>query len=305
MPNTIATHPTIAQPENAVSPPDVGFSTQQSPAPIDAHPPNYALRTASYVAGAVTLLGLALLAYEIIWVEKLSGREVLAKTFYKARLVRRQADDRTAQGNHPPGFPPARGRIVEVVEPILSANTIGPTSLTEALSPCRLYLDVSAAVYDPEQVTNEGAALTCTVAMVDAFGNERWRTEETIGRETLGSREASDYAMGVQVFDVPFDGEFSFKPKLVGPGVFVKRATLKLRANVQHSSPSVTLAGAVLFFVGLLVAISCSKAYELSKPESERSAWVDQPFALGDPALRPQPAAPDQPAPPNGEQKEW
>jgi len=112
-----AIHPTIAQPENAVSPPDVGFNTQQLPNQTESHPPNYALRTASYVAGAVTLLGLALLAYEIIWVEKLSGREVLAKTFYKARLIRRQGDSHTAKGNRPPGFPPARGRIVEVVEP--------------------------------------------------------------------------------------------------------------------------------------------------------------------------------------------
>ncbi len=300
---------TIAQPENVVPPFDVGSNTQQSPVQTESHPPNYALRTASYVAGAVTVLGLTLLAYEIIWVEKFSGREVLAKTFYKARLARRQADSQAPESNPrlpepgraaPPstarpaprrGFPPARGRFVEVVEPIMSARTIGPTALTESLSPCRLYLDVRAAIYAPEQVVNQGAALTCTVAMVDAFGNERWRTEETIGREILGTREASDYAMGVQVFDVPFDGEFSFKPKLIGPGVFVKQATLKLRANVRRSSPSVTVAGAVMFFVGLLVAISCSKAYELSKPESERSAWVDQPFALGDPAFRPQPTA--------------
>ncbi len=243
--------------------------------------PKQGLRVASWVFTGVTLVGVAILAYEIVWVEKLSGREIFNQTFYRARVARRKVkpDERRS---------PYR-REKHVVEQLMNAAQVGPVRLKQSQNPCRVCIDLTAALFDPDQET-DSPSLKCRLAMADQFGNELWSTAEVIREDMLSDRETASYAAGVYVFDAPYDGEFYFKPKLERAGVFVKRARLRVRANVQRSSLPLTAAGAVMFFVGLLAAVSCSKAYELSKPPGERSAWVDEPFALGDPSLRPPPA---------------
>lgn len=262
--------------------------------------PNQKLRVASYVFGAVTLLGVLILAYVLIWVEKLSGQQAFSKTFYKGRIVQRAVDKpasppRVAPPSGPTGAPAPRAPMVrrqeEVVETVMKADTVGPVHLTQADSPCRLFLDVTAAIFDPGKLTDE--VLTCELAMFGQGDNERWRISDQLTREIMSERELSSYSMAVHEFNVPYEGDFTFRPTFNGPGVFVQRAKLTLRRKVQRSSPVLLIVGASMFFVGLLVAISCSKAYELSKPESERSAWVDQPFALGDPSLRQPPGQPE------------
>ena len=262
--------------------------------------PNMTLRKMSFVFGGIALAGFLTLAYQLIWVEKLSGQEVFKKTFLKARIVRRQvaatATTPLPRPSDPTGGAPQGPRSFqrqeEVIETVHSMDKLGPVKLKKSHSPCRLFIDVDATIFDPGELREDGRLLICELSMIDQFGNERWKIDDAMARETMSEREMSSYAMAVHEFDVPYDGEFTFKPKLDGPGVFVRNARLTIRSNVQRSSATLMIVAAVMFFLGLLVAISCSKAYELSKPESERSAWVDQPLGMGDTSLaRPQASA--------------
>lgn len=249
------------------------------------------LRTLAYAAGAVSLVGFLLLFYMLVWVEKLSGREVFAKTFFKARV------QRVAQKAKP--APPHRGRYASPklqVQTLYSADKIGPYRLTSAQNPFRCSLHMETSVYNAQELGDE--LLTYHVRMADASGNTVWEAEERLPQEGSGGGggEPSSQTFTVKVFSVPQDGEYSFWPRITGPGVVVHRAKLSMRRNVRTGSQVVALVGCVMFLLGLLVSISASKAYDISrgKPVDEGMTGMG---GIRDTSLRPMASQPEQEGP--------
>ena len=220
---------------------------------------NQKLRCLAYVSGAVALVGFLLLFYMLIWVEKLSGKEVFSKTFTKARVVRPAQDA--------PASPRARGpraRPELKLQKLYEANKIGPYRLTPAQNPFRCSLHMETNVYDAEKSGEE--PLTYQISMTDESSKKIWESQERVPQESgSAGSEPSSHAFAVKVFSVPSDGEFTFWPRITAPGVVVHRAKLSLRRNVQVGSQKVALVGCVMFLLGLLVSISASKAYDLSR----------------------------------------
>ena len=235
---------------------------------------NLKLRDLSYVFAAIALVGFGIVFHMLFWVERLSGDKVFAKTFESARLV-------------------VKGRE-QKIEQITKLDKLGPYRLVEAKNPYRCSLDLSVAMADPEKMAEE-RLLGYEIAMVDPFGNRVWEQKENIPRETASpGGEPSTIALTVHVFDVPYDGEFTFPAKIDGPGLVVQKAELRLRSQVSVGSPEWVIAGGIMFFVGLLVSISFSKAYDQSKPKPEGEDVAEGSAfpALGDASLVQKPDKP-------------
>jgi len=251
--------------------------------PEERGPGNRSLRTLSIVTGVISAIGLVVLVYFLVWVEKLSGRFVFSKPFAKQRVVR----DESKEPPSPPEY---------TVEKLFEAKEIGPYHLRTEQNPFRCAIDVEAGVYAPDKLGDDGILFTYQIALRDEFGNEIWVLDEPMPQEGSGAGgEPSSYVMTVKVFDVPHDGEYTFHPHVAGPGVAFKNAKLLLRSRVQRGSPVAVLVGCLMFLLGLLVSISAGKAYELSRGGTGDAALLD-PTAIRDRSLHtgPVPLAPDE-----------
>lgn len=259
-------------------------------------PGNRKLRSLSIVAGVISAIGLLILIYFLVWVEKLSGRFVFSKPFAKQRVVRVEPEESPSpQAPSQPGARPRRGPPQYRAEKLFEAKEIGPYDLRTEQNPFRCAIDVEAGVYAPDKLADNGVLFTYQIAMLDEFGNEIWKLDEPMPQEgSGGGAESSSYAMTVKVFDVPHDGEYTFHPRVGGPGVAFKTAKLLLRSRVQKGAPVAVLVGCLMFLLGLLVSISAGKAYELSRGGTGDAALLD-PTAIGDRSLHtgPVPIAPD------------
>jgi len=282
--------------------PDSFDAAQPDPAPpADADygpdgtkPGNPKLRNASYVFGLLAAAGFFTLFYELVWVERISGKQVFKTTFIKERVASVPVEPRPVAPARP-GVParPGRRPFPELkLEKLYEASKIGPYRLRPQDSPFRCSLDLQASAYDPQKI--EEGLLKYTVKMTDASGETVWQGEETISRDSAGpGGEPSQFTMTVDVFDVEREGEYDFHPRVVSPGVCVHRAVLSLRRRVRVGSPVVVAVAAGLFLLSLLVAISCSKAYDLSRGAPAEAGWSHA-MSLGDSSLAERPASADQ-----------
>jgi len=89
------------------------------------------------------------------------------------------------------------------------------------------------------------------------------------------------------------EGEYDFHPRVVSPGVCIHRAVLSLRRRVRVGSPAVVAVAAGVFLLCLLVAISFSKAYDLSRGAPAEAGWSHA-MSLGDSSLTQPPASADE-----------